>query len=200
MNIMNKPLPSIIYNGQGVAPFSGPSQKIFDLKKQRFTLLPKDASILTQPTKRFDFLAPPFEPVAFAQDLIKFMYDNNGLGLAANQIGVPYSIFAMRGTPENFVCFNPTIVWYSDAIVELEEGCLTFPGLLIKIKRPQHIRVRFHTPNSDIETRKFTGLSARIFQHEYEHLQGKLYTDNVSKLKLDMAVKKSIKYEKKVNA
>lgn len=169
-------------------------------KNERFTLVNKDASILTQPTKRFDFLAPPFEPVQFAQDLIKFMYDNNGIGLAANQVGVPYSIFAMRGTPENFVCFNPTIVWYSDAIVDLEEGCLTFPGLFVKIKRPQHIRVRFNTPNGDVETRKFTGLTARIFQHEYEHLQGKLYTDNVSKLKLDMAVKKSLKHEKKANS
>lgn len=169
-------------------------------KNSRFTLVNKDVSILTQPTKRFDFLAPPFEPVQFAQDLIKFMYDNNGIGLAANQVGVPYSIFAMRGTPENFVCFNPTIVWYSDAIVDLEEGCLTFPGLFVKIKRPQHIRVRFHTPNGDILTKKFTGLTARIFQHEYEHLQGKLYTDNVSKLKLDMAVKKSLKHEKKANS
>ena len=167
-------------------------------KISRFTLVNKDSNILTQPTKRFDFLAPPFEPVAFAQDLIRFMYDKNGIGLAANQVGVPYSIFAMRGTPENFVCFNPTIVWYSDAIVDLEEGCLTCPGLFVKIKRPQHIRVRFHTPNSDVETRKFTGLTARIFQHEYEHLQGKLYTDNVSKLKLDMAIKKSMKHGKKI--
>ena len=166
------------------------------INNPRFTLVPKDSNILTQPTKRFNFLAPPFEPVQFAQDLIKFMYDKNGIGLAANQVNIPYSIFAMRGTPENFVCFNPTIVWYSDAIINLDEGCLSFPGLYVKIKRPQHIRVRFHTPNGDVETRKFTGLTARIFQHELEHLQGKSFTNNVSKLKLDMAVKKSLKHEK----
>lgn len=168
-----------------------------------YKLREKNDVILKSKCDKFDFLVPPFEPIEFSKNLVETMYFYNGVGLAYNQCVIenkPYAIFAMRGTPENFVCFNPTIVWYSDAIVDLEEGCLTFPGLFVKIKRPQHIRVRFHTPNGDILTKKFTGLTARIFQHEYEHLQGKLYTDNVSKLKLDMAVKKSLKYEKKVNS
>lgn len=150
-------------------------------------------SILKTPTKEFDFLAPPFEPIQFSKDLVKFMYDNNGIGLAAPQVGVPYSIFSMRGEPENFVCFNPRIVHYSDEKIELEEGCLTYPGLYVKITRPKHIRVRFQTPNGETITKQFTGMTARIFQHEFDHLQGIRFFKHISKLKLDMIVKKAKK-------
>lgn len=181
----------ITYDGPGISPMAAPVEWIFNLKE--FRLVDKNHPALTTPTKQFDFLSPPFEPIDFAQRMVKFMYEQNGIGLAGNQLGIPYSVFCMRGSPENFVCFNPIIVWYSDAMVELEEGCLTYPGLFVKIKRPQHIRVRFYTPNGDILTKKFTGMTARIFQHEYEHLQGKRYIDNISKLKLDMALKKAKK-------
>ena len=102
---------------------------------------------LTTVCNQFDFTNPPFDPVEFAQELVKTMYDRNGVGLAANQIGISYRIFAMRGSPENFVCFNPKIVQPGEQEIVLEEGCLTYPGLIVKIKRPQHIRVRFQTPN-----------------------------------------------------
>ena len=67
-------------------------------------------SVLTIPCKPFDFANPPFDPIEFSRELVKFMYDNNDIGISANQVGVPYRIFAMRGAPENFVCFNPKIV------------------------------------------------------------------------------------------
>lgn len=156
-------------------------------------LVNKNDPILKTATIHFDFFNPKFEPIQFAKDLVKFMYDNKGLGLAAPQVGVPYSIFAMRGEPENFVCFNPRIVDYSKETIVLEEGCLSFPGLILKIERPKHIRVRFETPNGDTLTKQFTGMTARIFQHEYDHTKGKRFFDNISKLKLDMAVKKAKK-------
>jgi len=138
-------------------------------------LVSENDSILKTECKEFDFANPPFEPVEFSRELVKFMYDNNGLGLAANQVGVPYRIFAMRGAPENFVCFNPKIVTPSTDKVLLEERCLTYPGLLVKIKRSQHVRVRFSTPNGDTRTETFTGMTARIFQHELDHLNGTLF-------------------------
>lgn len=146
--------------------------------------------ILTTECKTFTFITPPFDPVEFAKELVKFMYENNGIGLAANQVGVPYRIFAMRAHPENFVCFNPKIVWKSEATVELEEGCLTFPGMLVKVIRPQHIRVRFHTPNGDVLTKQFTGMSARIFQHELDHLDGVLFYNRANRYHRDQALKK----------
>jgi peptide deformylase len=118
------------------------------------------------------------------------MYDWNGLGLAANQVGVPYRVFAMRGAPENFVCFNPRIVQAAAENIILEEGCLSFPGLLVKVKRPKHIRVRFQTPNGDTRTETFIGMTARIFQHELDHLDGRLYFNRANKYHKEIAMKK----------
>jgi peptide deformylase len=131
--------------------------------------------VLTTPCEEFDFRNPPFDPIEFAVELVKFMRDNNGLGLAANQVGVPYRIFAMRASPENFCCFNPRIVMASEETILLEEACLSFPKLLVKVKRPQHVKVRFDTPNGDTLTKQFTGMSARVFQHERDHLDGILF-------------------------
>lgn len=148
------------------------------------------SEILTQPCKIFDFENPPFDPIEFSKDLVKTMYDNNGIGLAANQVGVPYRIFAMRAAPENFVCFNPRIVQPSEAEIVLEEACLTFKGLQVKVKRPQHVRVRFQTPNGETLTKQFTGISARIFQHELDHLDGIVFYNRANRYHREQAMKK----------
>jgi len=152
-------------------------------------VIPDDPT-LVKVCEEFDFIHPPFEPIEFAKELVKFMYDSNGIGLAANQVGVPYRIFAMRGEPENFVCYNPRIVHRSEQEVILEEGCLTYPGLLVKIKRPQHIRVRFRTPNGETLTKQFTGMSARIFQHELDHLDGIVFYNKANRFHRDQAMRK----------
>ena len=128
--------------------------------------------VLKTKCEDFDFANPPFEPVEFAQNLVKSMYENNGLGLSANQIGISYRVFAMRGAPENYVCFNPRVIMPSEETILLEEGCLSYPNLYVKIWRPRHIRVRFNTPNGDTKTETFTGLSARCFLHEMDHMDG----------------------------
>lgn len=156
-------------------------------------LVDKNDPILFTPTEPFNFLEPPFDPIEFSEKLVKTMYSLKGIGLAANQIGVPYSIFAMRGSPENFVCFNPIIVDVSQEIMLLEEGCLTYPGIYIKIKRPKHIRCRFSTPNGDTITKKFTGMTAKIFQHEMTHLRGEIFTKNCSRLSIERAITKARK-------
>ena len=149
-----------------------------------------DDRYLLEECEDFDFKDPPFDPVEFAKTLVKFMYDNNALGVAANQVGVPYRIFAMRGSPENFVCFNPKIVQTSEKDVVLEEGCLSYPGLLVKIKRPEYVRVRFTTPNGDTITRQFIGMAARGFQHEYEHLEGERFYDKANRFHREQAMRK----------
>lgn len=149
-----------------------------------------DPTHLLEECKPFDFANPPFDPIEFAQELVKFMHEHNALGVAANQVGVPYCVFAMRGMPENFVCFNPRIVDQSEETVVLEEGCLSYPGLLIKIKRPKHIKVRFNAPNGETLTKKFTGMTARVFQHEYEHLEGKRFYDNANRYHREQAFRK----------
>jgi len=155
-----------------------------------------DDRYITTECEEFDFKDPPFDPVEYAQNLVKCMYENNGLGLAANQVGTPYRIFAMRAAPENFVCFNPKIVKPSEAEISLEEGCLSFPGLLVKIKRPQHVRVRFTTPNGDTRTQQFTGMSARVFQHEMDHLDGIRFYDRANRFHREKALNKWRRGEK----
>jgi peptide deformylase len=146
--------------------------------------------VLTKVCGNIDFNNPPFDLIEFSQELVKFMYENNGIGIAANQVGVPYRIFAMRGAPENFVCINPKIVSFSNEEIILEEGCLTYNGLYVKIKRPRHIRVRFNTPNGEVMTRQFTGISARIFQHELDHLDGVIFYNKANRVHRDKALEK----------
>ena len=146
--------------------------------------------ILTKSCEPFDFSNPAFDPIEFAQELVKHMYEWNGLGLAASQVGTPYRVFAMRGQPENFVCYNPRVVQPAETEIVLEESSLTYPGLVVKIKRPQHVRVRFQTPNGDTRTETFTGMTARVFQHELDHLEGVLYFNRANRYYRDIAFKK----------
>lgn len=141
----------------------------------------------------FDFSNPPFDPIEFSKILVKTMYEYNGIGIAYNQLdidGACYRIFAMRSHPENFVCFNPRIVSSSTNEIILEEGCLSYPGLLVKIKRPENIRVRFQTPNGETLTKQFIGMSARTFQHEMDHLNGIVFYNKANRVHRDKALDK----------
>lgn len=146
--------------------------------------------LLREKAAPFDFKDPPFDPIEFAQELVKFMYDNNALCLSAPQVGIPYRIFAMRGAPENFVCFNPRIVIPSEDQVRLEEISLTFPGLQVKIKRPQHCKVRFATPNGEIRTETYTGMTARAFQHCMDFLDGEVFYHKANPIHRQQALRK----------
>lgn len=159
-------------------------------------LVPKTDPILTAVCHPVDFQNPPFDLIQFAQDLVKCMYDNNGIGLSANQVGVPYRIFAMRGSPENFVCINPRIVMPSQETILLEEGCLSYPGLWVKIKRPRHVRVRFMTPNGETKTELFTGITARCFLHEMEHMDGGIFYKQANDFHRHQALNRLKKFER----
>ena len=138
----------------------------------------------------FNFQDPPFDPIEFAQELVKFMYENNVVCLTGPQVGVPFRVFAMRGAPENFVCYNPRVVMASDDQIRLEEVSATYPGLEVKVKRPQHCRVRFSTPNGQTRTDTFTGLSARTFQHCMDFLDGEVFYRKANPIHREQALRK----------
>jgi peptide deformylase len=146
--------------------------------------------ILSTKTEKFDFSNPPFDPIEFAKDFVKFMWDENAIGITANQVGVPYQIFSMRAYPQNFVCFNPRVVMPGHEQIVLEETAITHPGLLVKVKRPQHCRVRFQMPNGETRTETFTGLSARIFLQAVDNLNGIVYYNKANKFHKEQALKK----------
>ena len=107
--------------------------------------------------------------------LIDNMIHHNGIGISANQIGIWERAFAMVRDIENnevMVCFNPRIIKSYTEEVEMEEGCLSYPELFLKIKRPDKIVVKYEDENKKIHKIKLQGLASRVFQHEYDHMEG----------------------------
>jgi peptide deformylase len=127
-------------------------------------------------------------------DMVKTMIDSRGIGLAANQVGIAKRVFAIH--LENqvpFCMFNPTIVDYTKDSVEGSEGCLSFPDLFLKVKRPSEVSVEYFDRLGQKCIMKLKGIDARCFQHELDHLNGVCFTDQVSQLKLALAKKKQQK-------
>lgn len=151
--------------------------------------------ILSQEMPKFDFDNPVVDPIQLAYDLVESMRHHKGIGLSANQIGLPYRVFAMEAVPA-IVCFNPKVIDESSEEIFLEEGCLSFPGLGIKIKRPRHIKVRYTEPNGNVVTTKFTGMAARCFLHEYDHMNGTKYIERASFIQKEIALKRQKKLAK----
>ena len=147
------------------------------------------------------------------KELTKKMYElmakYGGIGLSANQIGLPFNMFVLGDHPslENgmkLTCFNPMIISSSKEEVVMEEGCLTFPFVFLKITRPRKVVVKYTDENDELKEGQLDGMMSRIFQHEYEHMLGRTFVENASKLKLDRAYKKAEKLmnivQKKKNA
>lgn len=145
--------------------------------------------------KPFDFESLDAEKIS--QEMIDFMLEKGGLGLAANQIGLDAQIFVMRPylledkTP--FAAINPSVVAVSEDTELSPEGCLSYPGLFLDVKRPKNILAKYFDTTGQECTIELYDLDARCFLHEYDHLQGVTFTDRVSKLKLDRALKKQQK-------
>ena len=130
--------------------------------------------------------------------MYELMKKYGGIGLSANQIGLPFNMFVMGDHPnlENgmkLTCFNPMIISKSEEEVVMEEGCLTFPFLFLKITRPRKVVVKYTDENNELKEGQLDGMMSRIFQHEYEHMLGRTFTEHASKLKLDRAYKKAEK-------
>ena len=107
--------------------------------------------------------------------LIDNMIHHNGIGISANQIGIWERAFAMVRDLENnevMVCFNPRIIKSYSEEVEMEEGCLSYPELFLNIKRPDKIIVKYEDEDKKTHKMKLQGLASRVFQHEYDHMEG----------------------------
>jgi peptide deformylase len=188
-------------------------------------LRPKDKSKTSAPEKRLLPLIPPSDPRLLMQiapfmddtlqnfdfkdriDLSKVMYDNmvkyGGLGLSANQVGLPYRMFIMGGHPsieEGKVraVFNPLINDISEETINLKEGCLSYPFLFLMINRPKWCSVKYTDQHGKEIEETLHGMPARVFQHENEHMNGYVFTDLVSKFKLERAEKARTKMLKKM--
>ena len=131
-----------------------------------------------------------YEPEELKNILFENMEHYVGYGLSANQLGIPYKVFAMIKDGDPIICFNPEVKEYSEETDYVKEGCLTFPGLWFAVERASGVSVMYYDEKGEGRYGIFGGLSARIFQHEMEHMEGELFTDNISDLKLSMAKKR----------
>lgn len=126
--------------------------------------------------------------------MLEIMYGSNGVGLAANQVGLAKRMVVIDIQPDGkkqpVFLINPKITWYSDNYIESEEGCLSVPGCSAEVKRPEKVKVEYTNINSEKVVTEADGLLARCLQHELDHLDGKIYIDYLSKLKRDMIIKK----------
>lgn len=147
--------------------------------------------ILRKPTEEIDFEKMEGGKIAYyAISLAETLDKLAGLGLSANQVGLPYKMCAINMGEKIWIMINPVVVESSEQKSEYKEGCLSFPGLFLKVKRPQTIRVKFQALNGEVIEQQFDGLTATVIQHELDHLNGVCYTDLVSPITLDMAKRK----------
>jgi len=157
-----------------------------------YQLVKSTNPLLHQKLPRFDFSNPPIDPKQLAHDLAETMVAKNGVGLSANQVGLPYRAFVVASDPI-MCCFNPIIVDQSPQTMVLDEACLSLPGITVKKDRPLKIRIRFTLPSGETVTEIYQGMTARIMCHEMEHMEGKLITTGLSRITLDILIKKAKK-------
>lgn len=127
--------------------------------------------------------------VGLIRDMFETMHNADGIGLAANQVGLQMSLAVMdisvMDDYENespLVAINPEIL-ESDGEYVMEEGCLSVPGVRDEVTRPDHIKVRYTDGNFERVETELTGMWARVFQHEYDHLQQKFFINRLSGVK-----------------
>jgi peptide deformylase len=139
-----------------------------------------------------------------AANMLETMYDAPGVGLAANQVGKLNRIFVMdtlyRKEPESrnpIVMINPEIIWKSEELSILEEGCLSIPQQYAEVERPKIVRVKYLDVNGQAqEMESMDTLTSHCIQHELDHLNGVLFIDYLSRLKRNMILRKVDKLQK----
>jgi len=164
---------------------------------QEYTLLelvPETDSILKEIMPVFDFTNPPTDPTELASELVENCKGRNGFGLSANQVGLRYRVFIMGSDAEYVAFFNPKILKSSDKKSLIVEGCLSFPMLGLKIERPETVEVEYQDYNGQVRTGVFSGLSAHVFQHEMDHLNGITYLSKAKPLALKYGLNKRKKF------
>ena len=183
--------------------------KILQAKKEEKRLLPlikpSDPRLLMQIAPFIDDTLKEFN-FKDRVELSKVMYDTmvkyGRIGLSANQVGLPYRMFIMGGHPsiENGKIrsvFNPLINDVSKETVSMKEGCFSFPFLFLSITRPKWCSVKYTDQHGKEIEETLHGMNARIFQLENEHMNGYVFTDLVSKFKLERAKESRKKMLKK---
>lgn len=141
--------------------------------------------ILNSKTAKVETLPPDFSQIL--DDMFETMYADDGIGLSANQVGIPLSFFVADFSlhDENgrkMVFINPEILEYQGEVAA-DEGCLSVPEIREEVIRAEKIKVRYEDVERNVHTEEFSGYYARVVQHETDHLSGIYFVDRISRLK-----------------
>ncbi len=141
--------------------------------------------------------------ISTLDQMLECMYQNNGIGLAAPQVGILKRLVVIdcsenKDIKKPLKLINPEIIKFSKNISEFEEGCLSLPSQYAKVIRPSEITLKYRNTEGLICESEFSGLEATCIQHEIDHLDGKLFVDHISKLKKNIIIKKLKKLKKKI--
>jgi len=147
-----------------------------------------EEKFLKQKTVDFDFSKfSKKEIYDLVAKMKKAMIENNGIGLSANQIGLNYRVFVAKVPSENgskfYAIFNPKIIKTSKEEIDFEEGCLSVPKKYGLVRRPYSITLEGRDKNNHPIKIKAWGLLARVFEHEVDHLDGKLFIDRTKNIR-----------------
>jgi len=155
------------------------------------------AEILNKQLKLIDIENIDFDPNELLKEMSDTMLASDGVGLAACQVGIDRALFIMGDKVAGVKMFiNPQVLQHTSDTGLDYEGCLSFPGMFVKVKRPKEILVQYFDEDLVQQTVKIDDYSARVFLHEWDHLQGITFKDRVSKLKWDRARQKKNKVAK----
>ena len=163
-----------------------------------YQLVEEAMKVLREPTTDFDFENPPEDPKEIEKNMAEAMERFGGIGLSANQLGLPYRVFVMRTADSGIKAFfNPEITKLSKETELMKEGCLSFPDIYLMIKRPSAIELEYSDAENERHIIQLEGLGSRCVQHELDHLNGIIFLQRASKLKLERAIKARPKERRK---
>ena len=152
------------------------------------SLLKEDDQLLRQVATAWDFTVDG-DPTDLVKSMTKIMFENNGIGLAAPQVGIQKRLFIMGNSDKLIVCINPTLISGGETYRDLE-GCLSFPNLWLHVNRYKQIQAHYQDIQGNVIETVLEGLIARVYQHELDHLDGVCFDTRVGPVSLDFAKQK----------
>lgn len=163
-----------------------------------YELIQEASKVLRTPPAVFDFENPPHDPKELESLMSEAMEKFGGIGLSANQVGVDARMFVMKTADSGTVAFfNPELTRVSQETNLLKEGCLSFPDIYLMIKRSKVVEMKYQDCDGEEHIITLEGIGARCVQHEIDHLNGIVFLQRASKLKLDRALKSRPKERQK---
>ena len=155
-----------------------------------YTLLEANHPLLHSPLPEITAETEPEDRVELTNNMAESMRHYGGVGLSANQVGIALRMFVFGDNKHFIPCFNPKIIEYGGPEMPIEEGCLTYPGLFVKIYRPDWIVAQWEDEKGELHKENLPDLHSRIFQHEYDHMEGIDFRSRAGRISLDMAQRK----------